>query len=99
VVAGEWWPPDYSGPPAVSIDEEIARGFGVGIGDTLTVNVLGREVTAEIRSLRFMDWRSLSINFVLVFDPNSLSGAPFNHIATARTTDRGELALFDAVTE
>ena len=44
LVAGEWWPTDYAGPPLVSFDAGLAHGWGVGIGDTLRVNVLGRDI-------------------------------------------------------
>ena len=56
IVAGAWWPEDYSGPPAISLDAHIAEELGIGIGDTLTFNVLGRRITAEILSLRTIDW-------------------------------------------
>src|SRR5437762_14296723 len=56
IVAGTWWPPDYSGPPLVSFDSELARGMGLTVGDTLTVNLLGHEITATIANLRQIDW-------------------------------------------
>ncbi len=99
IVAGKWWPPDYAGPPLVSLDAEIARGMGLGIGDTLTVNVLGREVTAEVASLRAIEWTSLGINYVIVFAPGTLEAAPQTHIATARATPAAEDALERAVTD
>ena len=49
VVAGQWWPADYAGEPLVSFEAEIAKGLGLKIGDTVTVNVLGRNVTARDR--------------------------------------------------
>jgi len=99
IVAGKWWPPDYAGPPLVSLDAEIARGMGLGIGDTLAVNVLGREVTAEVASLRAIEWTSLGINYVIVFAPGTLEAAPQTHIATARATPAVEDALERAVTD
>ncbi|HEX6841918.1 MAG TPA: FtsX-like permease family protein [Stellaceae bacterium] len=99
VVAGEWWPKDYHGPPLVSMDAEIARGMSLKIGDTITVNVLGRDVTATIANLREIDWTSLGINFVLVFSPGMLEAAPQTHIATARTPPGEEAALERAVTD
>ncbi|MCG8510655.1 MAG: ABC transporter permease, partial [Rhodospirillales bacterium] len=59
IVAGDWWPKDYSGPPQISLDAELARGFGVDLGDSLSFNILGREIDATITSLREIDWRSL----------------------------------------
>jgi putative ABC transport system permease protein len=82
IAEGSWWPKDYAGPPLVSIETEAAEGLGVAIGDEITVNVLGREVTARIASTRRVNWRSYGINFVLVFSPNSFAGAPYNDLAT-----------------
>jgi putative ABC transport system permease protein len=56
--------------------------LGVGIGDTVTVNVLGRNVTATIANLREVKWETLALNFVMVFTPNTLRGAPHNLLAT-----------------
>ena len=99
IVAGKWWPADYRGPTLVSLDADIAQGMGLAVGDTLTVNVLGREVTATIANLREIDWTSLGINFVLVFSPGILDGAPQMNIATARTPPGEEAALERAVTD
>src|SRR5216684_3032421 len=99
IVAGHWWPADYHGPPLVSMDAEIARGMALKLGDTITVNVLGRDVTATIANLREIDWTSLGINFVLVFSPGMLEAAPQTHIATARTPPGEEAALERAVTD
>ncbi len=82
VVAGNWWPKGYAGEPQVSFEVEIAKALGVGIGDTVTVNVLGRNVTARIANLREVRWESLAINFVMVFSPNTLQAAPHNVLAT-----------------
>ncbi len=79
---GEWWPADYDGEPLVSLEGEIATDLGLTIDDTITVNILGRNVTARIANLRDLEWESLSINFVLVFSPNTLAGAPHTHLAT-----------------
>ncbi|MGE3845213.1 MAG: ABC transporter permease, partial [Vicinamibacterales bacterium] len=82
VVAGEWWPADYTGEPLVSFEAELAHQLKLSIGDTITVNVLGRNVTARIANLREVHWESLGINFVLVFSPNVLKAAPHNLLAT-----------------
>lgn len=97
LVAGEWWPPDHAGPPLVSMVDEIARGLGLKIGDTVTVNVLGREITARIANLRAVNWRSLQINFVLVFSPDTLAAAPHSNIVTVAMDPSGETALMQAM--
>ncbi|MEO4043720.1 ABC transporter permease [Hoeflea sp. CAU 1731] len=82
LTAGEWWPENYSGEPLVSFSAEEAGELGVGVGDAVTVNVLGRNITARIASLRELEWESLSINFVMVFSPNTFAGAPHAWLAT-----------------
>lgn len=82
LVEGEWWPADYQGPPLLSMEKRIADGLGLKLGDSLTVNVLGRNITARIANLRVVDWQSLGINFVLVYSPSAFRGAPHTHIAT-----------------
>lgn len=81
LVAGQWWPPDYRGPPLVSFDAELARGMGLKLGDTLTVNLLGRDITARIANLRQIEWSRLGINFAIVFAPGTLEAAPQTHLA------------------
>lgn len=82
VVAGAWWPEAYAGEPLVSFEADLAKGLGLKVGDSVTVNILGRNVTARIANLREVRWESLSLNFVLVFSPNTLAGAPHNFLAT-----------------
>ena len=82
LVAGEWWPKGYSGPPLVSFDVELAEGLGLKLGERITVNILGRNVDATIASFRKIDWESLAINFVMVFSPNTLQAAPHRMLVT-----------------
>jgi putative ABC transport system permease protein len=92
LVAGEWWSADYSGPPLVSLENRTAADFNLKVGETITVNVLGRNVTARIANLRAVEWQSLGINFVLVFSPGSFAGAPHTDIATLTFADGGTVA-------
>lgn len=99
LLAGEWWPRDYDGPVLVSMEERAARGLGLWVGDKLTVNILGREIEAEVANIRRLDWTSLGINFVLVFSPGLLERAPHTFLATVKATPEAETALFRAVTQ
>jgi putative ABC transport system permease protein len=92
VVAGTWWAPDYDGPPLVSVEREVAAGLGLGVGDTIGVNVMGREITATVANLRQVRWESLGINFVMVFSPNTFRGAPHGHLTTLALKGGGDAA-------
>lgn len=101
LAAGEWWPEDHAGPPLVSFSAEEAGELGLTIGDTVTVNVLGRNVTARIANLRAVQWETLGINFVMVFSPNTLAGAPHSWLATLtdpEATPEREARVLNAVT-
>jgi putative ABC transport system permease protein len=87
VVAGEWWGADYAGAPLVSLESKTAADLNLKVGDSVTVNVLGRNITARIANLRAVDWQNLGINFVLVFSPGAFAGAPHSDIATLTFTD------------
>jgi putative ABC transport system permease protein len=85
------------------MEKKIADGLNLGLGDPITVNVLGRNITARVANLRTVDWQGLGINFVLVFSPNAFVGAPHTHIATLTLPGGGtveeETALVKAVAE
>lgn len=90
---GSWWPADYRGPPLVSFAEAEGRALGLKIGDQITVNVLGRSLTATVTSFRPVIWQGMGINFVMIFDPATLSRAPHMHIATIYAPPTAEGAL------
>lgn len=94
LVEGQWWGPNYSGPPLVSFEKKLADGLGLKLGDDIVVNVLGRNVAVKLANMRTVDWQSLGINFVLVFSPNTFRGAPHTHIATL--ADNGSSPQRDA---
>ena len=102
IVAGRWWPENYVGPPLVSFDEHIAGDLGIGVGDTITLNILGRPITATIANLRKIDWGTLGMNFTFIFAPGTLEAAPHSVIATVHLDDptaeaRVQRAITDAL--
>jgi putative ABC transport system permease protein len=103
LVEGEWWKANEQGPPKVSFEKRIADGLGLKVGDTVTVNVLGRNLSVTVANLRSVDWQSLGINFVMVFSPSTVRGAPHTDIATlafpAAASAEEETVLLKAVSE
>ena len=98
VVAGRWWTPEEAArEPLISVEDEIARQLGVGLGDTLTFDIQGVPVSARVTSLRHVDWRSVTSNFFVIFSPGALEGAPTTFIATVRARPEREGALQSAV--
>jgi putative ABC transport system permease protein len=95
---GRWWTAEEAARrPRVSMEEEAARYLGVDVGGTLTFDVQGVAVEAEVLSLRRVDWQSLSMNFFAILSPGALDDAPATWIATARVPAAAEPGLQDAV--
>lgn len=91
VVAGTWWsaePPAGEAPAEVSLDSGLARDLDLKVGDSITVNVLGRDITARVSNLRDVDWESMGLSFVMLFPPRVLAGAPY-HLVAALTLPEG----------
>ena len=91
--SGTWWPPDYSGPPQVSFAAEEAAEMGLRLGDSITINVLGRDITADITSFRDVDFSTAGIGFILSMNPAALQGAPHTSIATIYAEETAEARL------
>ena len=94
---GAWWPADQSGDNLVSVDAEVGRDFFLKLGDEISVNVLGREITAKVASFRDIRWQSGAMNFIFIFSPNALAGAPGISLATVNADPGSEEAIETAV--
>jgi putative ABC transport system permease protein len=99
MTSGQWWAPNYRGPTLISLDEAVAAGAGLKIGDTMRLNVLGREFDGRIANLRKVDFRTGRQNFVLVLSPGLIDKAPHSFLATVRVDPNEENALYMAITD
>ena len=93
ITAGDWWPGDYDGPPQISFAAEEAGELGLVLGDEVTVNILGRDITGEITSFREVDFSTAGIGFVLTMNPDALRGAPHSFISTIYAEPEAEAAI------
>ena len=93
ITQGSWWPADYSGPPQISFAEEEALEIGLQLGDTMTVNVLGRDITGEVTSFRNVSWEDAGIGFVLAMNEGALAGAPHSWISTVYAEPEAEAQI------
>lgn len=93
ITSGEWWPENYQGPPLISVVDDVERGFGIKPNDMVTVNILGRDITAKVANVREVNWTSFTINFAITFAPGTLDNAPHNWLATVIAPIDEEAAL------
>ncbi len=94
---GEWWSADYDGPPLVSIEEDVAMETGLKIGDVLTFEIAGQELSATISSVRRINWDSFKPNFFLVFSPGALDEFPATFIGSMRVANEDRPLLVELV--
>jgi putative ABC transport system permease protein len=97
VIAGKWWPADYKGSSLVSLDQRVADSLGIGVGDSLTVSVLGVEVKSTVAALREVKWENFGLNYALVFSPGSFDAAPHNMVATLTVNKAAERSLAKSI--
>lgn len=97
VTDGAWWPRNYTGPPLVSLEADAGRGLGARVGDTLTVEVLGREIEAKIANLRTVKFDEMGPNFALVFAPGTFEAANPRSVALVRLDAAAQAKLESAV--
>ncbi|NYS25935.1 FtsX-like permease family protein [Rhodobacteraceae bacterium 2376] len=90
---GTWWEADYIGPPLVSFGASEGAELGLRIGDTVTVNILGRDITAEIANFREVDFSTGGMGFVMTMTPEPMRSAPHTHIATVYAAEGAEGAI------
>ena len=98
ITAGKFWPEDYTGDPQISFAAEEAEEIGLKLGDTMTVNILGRDITATITSFREVDFSNAGMGFVMTLNPSALAGAPHSHIATVYAPPEAEAQILTDVT-
>ena len=93
ITHGTWWPEDYQGDAQVSFATEEALELGLQLGDEITVNILGRDITATITSFREVDFSTAGIGFLLTMTPAALAGAPHSFISTVYSDPAAEAAI------
>ncbi|WP_300037039.1 FtsX-like permease family protein [uncultured Roseobacter sp.] len=93
LTAGTWWDEDYTGPPLISFAAEEAAEMGLILGDALTVNILGRDITGTITSFREVDFSTAGIGFILAMNPSALAGAPHSFISTVYAEESAEAQI------
>ena len=87
IIEGEWWDLMRPNQLQISLDAKVARDFGIKIGDVFTLNIYGKQIDGEIINFRDVDYRDLSINFAMLFNPQYAKNIPHEYLATAKFKD------------
>ena len=98
LIKGEWWKPgQVLSTPQVSVEEEAATHLGLAVGSIVEFDIQGATVSAEVSSIRKVEWGNFSTNFYMILSPGSLVGAPFTYVGTVRVSPQEEVPLQQAV--
>ena len=84
ILKGEWWDLSKPNQLQISLDAKVAKDFNIELGDIFTLNIYGREIDGEIVNFREVDYRDLSINFAMLFNPQFAKKIPHEYLATAK---------------
>lgn len=99
ITEGTWWPKDYAGPPQLSFAADEAKEMGLKLGDTMTINILGRDITATITSFRKVTFQNAGMGFVTAIDPAAVKGAPHSSIATIYAAPEAEARILKSLSD
>lgn len=97
LAAGQWWAPDYAGPPLAVLEDEVAAGGGLEIGDMITVSVLGRELEVRLAAFRPVEFGEFGPGFSLILNPKALEGAALANVALLKATPEQERVLLRTI--
>ena len=102
LVRGRWWDDtpgsedgtrvEWGDLTRVSLEEDVAAGLHVELGDTITWDVAGIEIPTVVTSFRRVDWERLEPNFYAVLEPGALDDAPQMIVMVARLPDETQRA-------
>jgi putative ABC transport system permease protein len=82
IIDGEWWQSRDKGKAVLSLEKGVAKAIGVKLGDTLTFDIAGSTFSAEVSSIRKVDWDSFRVNFFAVTPPGVLEEYPTSYITS-----------------
>lgn len=92
LVEGDWWEPDYSGPPLVSLHQSLRSGLGIKIGDQVTFDIFGDSIQATVSNFRDYSWRG-GIDFLVAFSPGVLESYPATLLGAVKAAPGQEEAV------
>ncbi|MFM7331117.1 MAG: ABC transporter permease [Brachymonas sp.] len=84
VIAGRWTPEEKD---AISVEEGIAKDLGLKMGDSLTFDIGGMQVTSKITSLRKVDWGSMRANFFVMYTVSQMPDVPVTYMSAFKAPD------------
>lgn len=84
LIAGKFWDNSPSSEPEISIEELLNKELKLNLNDRVTFDILGKQITARVTSIRRVDWRNARTGFLVVFRPGALDNAPTMYVSALK---------------
>ncbi|MFT5757598.1 MAG: putative ABC transport system permease protein [Alteromonadaceae bacterium] len=98
IIEGSWWQADDN-KPQVSIESGVAERLKIVLGDQLSFSIDSQEVTAEVTSIREVDWKTRQLNFIMIFNEPVLKGFPATAISAWNIPENKKNDFFKLLSE
>ncbi len=85
VTEGEWFTVDSL--HGLSVEEGIAKTLHLKMGDSMTFDIAGEQITENIISLRSVKWDSMRPNFFVMMAPKAFDDQPKTFITSIHISD------------
>ena len=82
IIQGQWWKPGEKGIAELSVEQDIAKTIGIGLGDRLAYDIAGSTFSGTVTSLRKVDWDTFRVNFFVLTPPEVLEKYPASYITS-----------------
>jgi putative ABC transport system permease protein len=82
IIQGQWWKPGEKGIAELSVEQDIAKTIGIGLGDRLAYDIAGSTFSGTVTSLRKVDWDTFRVNFFVLTPPEVLEKYPASFITS-----------------
>jgi putative ABC transport system permease protein len=97
IISGRWWTEADRGRKRVSVASGYSDELGIKVGDTLSFDVAGEPLDAEVTSIREVQWDTFRPNFFLVFSPGTLDGMVGTWLTALKLDEAGKRSLVELV--
>lgn len=87
VTSGKWFDDAKTEQAEASVEEGIAKTLNLKLGDQLTFDIAGQQVSSTITSLRKLDWGSMRVNFFVIINPKAMVDMPQTFITAFHLPD------------
>jgi putative ABC transport system permease protein len=97
IINGRWWRTTDRGRPLVSVESKLAERLGIKLGDELGFTVSDQQFTAQVASIRSVQWDSFRPNFYMVFPPAVIEQFPATYMTSFYLTPQQKPLLVELV--